>query len=127
MSKMTDSIDAWLLSFDCGKKWLNTITAKRTKDLYSKDMKDYCDAVGKTPHELLKLKPTLVEIVLMSQTGKDLQTINENAAEDLLDNFLYNTEEVTPHMKVSILCAVKNQKNIFACPLNSWLHHLLAV
>ena len=47
MSKMTDSIEAWLLSFECGKKWFNTITAPRTKEMYSKDMKQYCDAVGK--------------------------------------------------------------------------------
>jgi len=52
---MTDNIEAWLLNFDSGKKWFNTITAARTNEIYSQDMKQYCDAVGKTPTELLAL------------------------------------------------------------------------
>ena len=56
MSKMTTDIETWLLSFDCGKKWYNTIASDRTKEICSKDLKQYCDAVGKTPTELLDLK-----------------------------------------------------------------------
>jgi hypothetical protein len=94
---MTDSIEAWLLSFECGKKWFNTITAPRTKEMYSHDMKQYCDAVGKTPSELLALK---VEGLRNVATEKEFQ------AEDLLDS--YNTLDVTDHIKVLILCAVKS-------------------
>lgn len=83
MSKMTDSIEAWLLSFDCGKKWFNTISSARTKEMYSKGLKQYCDAVGKTPDELLKLKPTLFEIAQLMQKGT-VGTDSEFQAENLL-------------------------------------------
>jgi hypothetical protein len=109
LSKMTNDIEAWLLSFDCGKKWFNTIASPRTKEMYSKDLKQYCNAIGKTPDELLKLKPTLFEITQMMQKGI-AGTDSEFQAENFLDNYLYNTpnEKVTIHIKVSILCAVKS-------------------
>jgi len=53
---MTDIIEAWLLSFECGRKWFNTISSARTKEMYSKCLKQYCDAVEKTPDELLKAR-----------------------------------------------------------------------
>jgi hypothetical protein len=106
---MTDDIEAWLLSFDCGKKWFNTIASARTKEIYSKDMKQYCDAVGKTPDELLKFKPNLFELVQMMQQGT-ANADSEFLAENLLDSYLYNTpdEEVTIHIKLSIMSAVKS-------------------
>ncbi len=67
--------------------------------MYSHDMKQYCDAVGKNPTELLALK---VEGLRNVATEKEFQ------AEDLLDSYLYNTPNVTDHIKVSILCAVKS-------------------
>ena len=99
MSKMTDSIEAWLLSFECGKTWFSTITAPRTKEMYSKSLKQYCDAVGKTPDELLELK---VEGIRNVGTAKEFQ------AEKLLDNYLYNNLDVTIHIRISLLCAVKS-------------------
>ena len=98
---MTDDIEAWLLSFDCGKKWFNTITAPRTKEMYARDLKRYCDAVAKTPTELLALK---IEGLRNVATEKEFQ------AEDLLDSYLYNTpdSEVTVHIKIATLCAVKS-------------------
>jgi hypothetical protein len=77
VSKMTTDIEGWLLSFESGKKWYNTIASARTKEMYSKDLKLYCDAVGKTPKELLDLK---VEGLQNVATHKEFQ------AEDLLDN-----------------------------------------
>jgi hypothetical protein len=74
---MTDSIEAWLLSFECGRTWFSTITAPRTKEMYSKNLKQYCDAVGKTPDELLELK---VEGIRNIATAKEFQ------AEKLFDN-----------------------------------------
>ncbi len=101
LSKMTDANEAWLLSFECGKKWFNTITAPRTKEMYSRDLKRYCDAVNKNPTEILALT---VDGLRNVATEKEFQ------AEDLLDNYLYNTpdEEVTVHIKISTLCAVKS-------------------
>jgi hypothetical protein len=99
LSKMTNDIEAWLLSFDSGKGWFSTITAPRTKQMYSHDLKQYCDAVGKTPTELLALK---VEGLRNVATGIEFQ------AEELLNNYLYNNPDVTIHIKISILCAVKS-------------------
>jgi len=96
---MTDSIDTWLLSFECGRTWFNSITAPRTKELYSKALKQYCDAVGKNPDELLELK---VEGIRNIATSKEFQ------AEKLLDNFLYNNPDITIHIRIGILCAVKS-------------------
>jgi hypothetical protein len=107
LSKMTDDIEAWLLSFECEKAWFSTITSPRTKDMYSKDLKQYCDAVGKTPDELLKLKPTLFELASMMQKGT-IAADSEFQAEKLLDNFLYNNPDISVHIRVSILCAVKS-------------------
>ncbi len=99
MSKMTDDIQAWLLSFDCGRKWFNTIASKTTKILYSKSLKHYCDAVGKTPPELLAFK---IEGLRNVTTEKEFQ------AEDLLDDYLYNNPDVTIHLKILTLTAVKS-------------------
>ena len=107
MSRMKDIIEAWLLSFECGRKWFNTISSARTKEMYSKCLKQYCDALEKTPDELLKLKPTLFEIAQMMQKGSAGAKC-EFQAENLLDNYLYNTQDVTIHIKISILCAVKS-------------------
>jgi hypothetical protein len=96
---MTDDIEVWLLSFECGKAWFSTITSPRTKDMYSKDLKQYCHAVGKSPDELLELK---VEGLRNIATAKEFQ------AEKLLDGFLYNTPDISIHIKISILCAVKS-------------------
>ena len=79
MSKITDSIEAWLLCFECGQTWFNSITSPRTKEMYSKDLKQYCDAVGKNPNELLELK---VEGIRNVGTAKEFQ------AEKMLDSFL---------------------------------------
>jgi hypothetical protein len=64
--------------------------------MYSKDLKQYCEAVSKNPDELLELK---VEGIRNVGTSKEPQ------AEKLLDSFLYNCPKVTIHIKISILCA----------------------
>ena len=99
LSKMTDSIEAWLLGFECGRTWFSSIASPRTKETYSKDLKQYCDAVGKNPDELLELK---IEGIRNVGTAKEFQ------AEKLLDSFLYNSNNVTIHIRISILCAVKS-------------------
>ena len=71
----------------------------RTKDTYSKNFKQYCNAVGKSPPELLAVK---IEGLRNVATEKEFQ------AEDLLNDYLYNTPDVTDHLKISILCAVKS-------------------
>lgn len=61
-------------------------------------MKQSCEAVGKSPTELLALK---------GEGLRNVATEKEFQAEDLLDSYLDNTPNVTDHIKVSILCAVK--------------------
>ncbi len=77
MSKMTEDIEAWLKSFGTGLKWWNTIKSPVTQDIYMKNMKQYCDAAGKTPDELIELK---IEGLRNVATPKEFQ------AEDLLDS-----------------------------------------
>ena len=95
---MTDSILSWLMSFDSGKKWLNTIQSPKTKDIYMKNLAQYCKAINKNPDELIALK---IEGLRNVATPKEFQ------AEDVLDNYLYNTD-LTDHVKVAIMSAVKS-------------------
>jgi hypothetical protein len=99
LSKMTNDIESWLLSFDSGKKWFSQITSPRTKEMYSKGLKQYCEAVGKTPTELIALK---VEGL------KNITSEKEFQAEELLNDFVYNNLDVTIHIRTSILNAVKS-------------------
>jgi hypothetical protein len=105
---MTDEVEPWILQYQSSKKWFNSLQSDETKRVYSLRFKQYCDAVSKNPDELLKLKPTLVELVLIMQQKSNVsEIINENAAEDLLDSFLYNGE-LTENMKVGVKAAVKS-------------------
>jgi hypothetical protein len=97
LSKMTDSMDQWLRSFVSGQKWLNTIQSPKTKDIYMKNMKQYCTAVGKNPDELIAYK---IEGI------RNITTAIEFQAEDLSDNYLTNAKDLSVHTKVSIFSAV---------------------
>lgn len=56
MSKMTDEITAWLLTFQSVRDWETNIQSESTKALYFKYFTQYCRAVDKNPDELLALK-----------------------------------------------------------------------
>jgi hypothetical protein len=107
LSKMTDEISPWLQGFASSKRWLDGIQSAETKEIYSNRFFNYCKAIGKNPDELLKMKPTMVEIVQMMLQKKDIGAINENEAEATLDNYLYNAN-LTEHIKISILAATKS-------------------
>ncbi len=58
-------------------------------------LNEFCKYSKKTPDELLKLKPTMIELISMMQKGVDVSTINPNEAEDLINDFL-STKKDTP-------------------------------
>jgi hypothetical protein len=90
LSKLTDNNKEWLLSFVSGANFYDKKCkdSKDTETLYIGRIFSYCYNVRKNPDELIKLKPTQLELAVMLQKGVNAESINENAAEDLLENFL---------------------------------------
>ena len=122
MSKLTDSTKEWLLSFESGQNFYDKKckNSKSTETIYIGRIKTYCFNVGKNPDELIKLKPTQLELAVMLQKGINAESINENAAEDLLEKFLRQDKyfgidengekeerEFTIDSKIGLLAAVK--------------------
>ncbi|MGA2766959.1 MAG: hypothetical protein ABSF24_01410 [Candidatus Bathyarchaeia archaeon] len=96
MSKMTDELTAWLLSYETGRAWYNKLLSDVTKRIYLQQFKRYCDAVNKSPDELVELK---------IEGLKSINTSREFQAENLLETFL-STSHLTPNMKDSVKTAV---------------------
>ena len=74
-------ITPWLLKFESGKKWYNNFKSEQTKTIYIERLEHYCKTVGKSPDELIALK--IEEL-------KNINSMKEWQAEDLLDNYLYS-------------------------------------
>jgi hypothetical protein len=117
---LTDDNKDWLLSYVSGQNFYNKKLkfSEDTATEYIRRLRRYCKAVDKTPDELIKLKPTHLELAVMLQKGISAEEINENAAEDLLESFLaretiYDERSkqenpFTPNVKLGILNAVKS-------------------
>lgn len=94
--KMTLLKDAteYLEGFEASKAWLNSIKSNLTKNKYAKALFRYCAGVGLNPSELVRLKPNQPEIILrileLKESGIPASeiTINENEAEQKLENYL---------------------------------------
>ncbi|MGZ4928956.1 MAG: hypothetical protein ACXV76_11910, partial [Halobacteriota archaeon] len=82
MSKMTEIKEMWLNGSASGKKWLDSLGSNETKKIFTNFFKIYCEAVGKTPEQLLTLK-----ITGLRNTGNK----REFQAEDLLEGYLRKT------------------------------------
>ena len=95
---MTDDTFPWMLTFASAKNWLDTIRSERTKEIYVLRLKQYCDAVGKNPDELIELK---VDGLRNVATAKEFQ------AESLLNNYLYNNN-LTSNIQTAVLFSVKS-------------------
>ncbi len=95
---MTEETIPWILTFSSGKKWADTLRSEATKEIYFTRIKQYCDAVGKNPDELLEYKIDGL---------KNITTSKEWQAEELLNNYLYNSGLTEP-VKVAVLTAVKS-------------------
>ena len=53
---MTDDTFLWILSFESGKNWFDKLRSEKTKGIYLTRLKQYMDAVGKNPDELIQIK-----------------------------------------------------------------------
>jgi integrase len=94
---MTDDLAEWILSFEKGKIWYNKISnSKATLRKYLTHFKEYCDAVGKNPDQLIDLK-----MEGQRHVGENI----EYQAEELLENYVYNAK-LTNDMKVGAKTAV---------------------
>lgn len=92
MSRMTDETFPWILNFQSGKNWFDTLMSEKTKEVYLTRLKQYMDAFGKNPDELIELK---VDGLRNVATAKEFQ------AESLLNNYLYT---VTYQAMFRFLC-----------------------
>jgi hypothetical protein len=71
----------WILKHPSGKAWFDTLHSDKTKEIYLSRLKQYCDAVGKNPDELIAFK---IDGLRNVAAAKEFQ------AESLLNNYLYN-------------------------------------
>jgi hypothetical protein len=95
---MNDENLFWILTFQSGKAWLDSLHSTETKRIYLYRLRQYCDAVGKNPDELIDLKIDGL---------RNLATPEEFQAENLLNNCLYRSG-FTESTKTALLCAVKS-------------------
>jgi len=80
---MTEEQDAWINGYPSGRAWLNKLGSPRTKRQFTRYFARYCNAVQKTPDELIALKMEGLQNV---GTSKEWQ------AEDLLEGFFAQNE-----------------------------------
>jgi site-specific recombinase XerD len=96
LSKMTDSLQKWILRYPSGRTWFNKLNSEVTKRIYLTHLKRYCNEVKKNPDELIQLK-----IDGLKHIGEP----SEYQAENLLETYLATTK-LTMNMKVSSKTAV---------------------
>ena len=77
---MSEQTTPYIESFTSGKKWSNEIHSTATKELYFRHLKNFCDAVGMNPDQLIEYKVEGLRNIL---TPKEWQ------AEDLVNRYLY--------------------------------------
>jgi hypothetical protein len=95
---MTDGTFLWILSFQSGKNWFESLRSEKTKEVYLTRLKEYLDAVGKNPAELIQLK---------IDSLKNVATAQEFQAEALLNNCLYRNN-LSRNFQILVLSAVKS-------------------
>lgn len=107
MSRLTDSDKAWLLSFESGRNFYNAKmkNSEVTEKTYTRWLKKYSDDLGKSPDELLLLKPNVVEVAQMIMKGNT--AINPNEADSVIENYLSN-DDITQSNKLVILTTVRS-------------------
>lgn len=91
---MKDNLE-WALQFDSSRRFSNSIKKQSTREIYMLYLNEFCTYSKKTPDELLKTKPTMIELMSMIQNHIDVSKVNPNEAEDLINDFL-NTKRDTP-------------------------------
>ena len=79
-----------ILKFKSGQVWLNSLKSNYTKQRYVRGFIKYMTDTGYDPDELLRLKPSVLEMFSYVQEGKKLEDIDEHGAENLLEDYLAN-------------------------------------
>ncbi|MCJ7793674.1 hypothetical protein MUP42_01940, partial [Candidatus Bathyarchaeota archaeon] len=98
MSRMSEDTFPWILKFQSGKTWFDTLRYEKTKEIYLTRLKQYCDAVSKNPDELIALKVDGL---------RNVATAEEFQAEALLNNYLYNSD-LTSNVQIAVLASAKS-------------------
>jgi len=93
---MTDTLQEWILHYESGRIFFNRLSSDVTKRIYLSHFKRYCQAVKKTPDELIQLK---------IEGLKHLGEPSEYQAENMLETYLA-TSPMTANMKVHTKTAV---------------------
>ena len=83
MSKLTEFNEQWILQFESGRTWINKLPSPETKRAFLRNIKRYCEAVGKNPDELIAFK---IEGLKKVASEKEFQ------AERLLENYFANCD-----------------------------------
>jgi hypothetical protein len=98
LSKMTDSLESWLIAYPEGRAWLSAkLKSPETKRYWIEILHDYCQAVRKNPTELITLK---FEVLT--------NPVKVHQAEKLMVNYLTTNAKLTPSTKVSAKNAIKS-------------------
>ncbi len=93
---MTELRETWLNSYSSGRLWLNKLGSPHTKKKFTEYFWAYCEAVKKTPDELISHK---IEGLQNVGTAKEWQ------AEDLLEGF-FSQCDMKPTAKLMLKNAV---------------------
>jgi len=96
LSKMTDSLQRWILEFESGRIFFYKLNSDVTKRIYLSHLRWYCKAVKKNSDELIRLK---------EEGLKHIGEKSEYEAENLLETYL-STCNMTMNMKVHTKTAV---------------------
>lgn len=97
LSKMTTELEFWLQSYPEGKAWFNTLKSEQTKRSWIGRFFNYCQAVNKSPTELIDLK---------LDGTKNTGTAKEWQAEQLFVNYL-NDNLTSDNVRCSVKSAVR--------------------
>jgi hypothetical protein len=98
LSKITDLLENWLITYPEGRAWISAkLKSSETKRYWIKILHDYCKAVGKNPTELIALK---FEVLT--------NPIKVHQAEKLMVDYLTTNTKLTPSTRVSAKNAIKS-------------------
>ncbi len=103
LSKMTDNLTEWILSFNSGTMWFNKFNSGSIKT-YLPHLKKYCDWANKNPDELIEFK---IEGLQAVNTAKEFQ------AENLLEKFISTANyplSVKQGIRATVLSFYKNNR-----------------
>ncbi len=107
MSKLTEFNEKWILQFESGRNWISKLPSAETRRTFLRNIKRYCEAVGKNPDELIAFK---------IEGLKNVASEKEFQAERLLENYFANcdlTDSAKEMLKNAVISFYKhNWRNL---------------